>query len=180
MPAWPDEVVGFWFALAPEQWWETHPDLDREVRARFLGLWDEQRQCPVSEFLDDAETALAAIILFDQFPRNMFRGNADSFATDHIALAIARQAVERGYDERYRQPRRGFFYMPFQHSEKLEDQQQSMLLFAALGDENQLHYARRHHDVIERFGRFPHRNDILGRAPRADELEAEDVDPTKP
>jgi uncharacterized protein (DUF924 family) len=108
----------------------------------------------------------------------MFRGHAESFATDHLALAIARRAVERGHDKRFEQPRRGFLYMPLQHSEDRDDQRQSLLLFTELGDDLQLSYARRHHDVIQRFGRFPHRNAMLGRAPRSDELAARDLDPT--
>ena len=107
----------------------------------------------------------------------MFRGHADQFATDHLALAIAKAAVDRGYDERFEQPRRAFFYMPFEHSEDLDEQRRAMALFTALGDPELLRYAKLHHDVIERFGRFPHRNAILGRAPRADEIAAGDVVP---
>src|SRR3546814_7094155 len=93
----------------------------------------------------------------------MFRDHADSFATDHLALAIAKAAIERDYDEGMGQPERGFLYMPFQHSEDLDDQQRSVALFTDLGDTEQLRYAKLHHDVIERFGRFPHRNATLGR-----------------
>jgi uncharacterized protein (DUF924 family) len=107
----------------------------------------------------------------------MFRGHADSFATDHLALDLAKRAVELGYDERFGQPRRGFVYMPFQHSEDLDDQLRSLTLFTELGDEDQLRYAQLHHDVIERFGRFPHRNSMLGRKPRPDEVEAGQVFP---
>jgi uncharacterized protein (DUF924 family) len=110
-------------------------------------------------------------------PRNMFRGHADQFATDHIALAIAKDALKRGYDEAFEQPKRGFFYMPFQHSEDLDDQQRSVVLFTALGDDYQLGFARKHLEVIERFGRFPHRNAILGRTPRPAEVEAGEVFP---
>jgi uncharacterized protein (DUF924 family) len=123
------------------------------------------------------QEALAAIILFDQLPRNMLRGHADQFATDHLALQIAKGAIDRGYDSQYEQPRRGFFYMPFQHSEDLDDQQRSVALFTALGDDDQLGFAKKHHDVIERFGRFPHRNFILGRTPRPAEIEAGEVFP---
>jgi uncharacterized protein (DUF924 family) len=117
------------------------------------------------------------VILFDQLPRNMFRGRADQFATDHLALAVARAAIERGYDDGMEQAKRGFLYMPFQHSEDLPDQVRSLLLFTALGDAEQLRFARLHHDVIERFGRFPHRNKALGRKPTAMELAAGDVVP---
>ena len=174
---WVRDLLDFWFGLSADQWWKGDPALDVDIRERFLPIWEEQRERPVDHFLIDAETALAAVILFDQLPRNMFRGHADSFATDHIALAIARQAVERRYDERFVQPRRGFLYMPFQHSESLPDQQRSVALFTALGDDYQLGFAKKHQDVIARFGRFPHRNAMLGRAPRPDELAAGDVFP---
>ena len=174
---WVRDVLDFWFALKPEQWWKADPELDADMRERFQELWEEQSRFPVSHFLGSPEEALAAIILFDQFPRNMFRGHADQFATDHMALAIAKEAVERGYDEAFGQPRRGFLYMPFQHSEQMDDQRRSLALFTALGDPYQLRYARLHHDVIDRFGRFPHRNAILGRTPRPNEIAAGDVVP---
>ena len=177
MSDWVGEVLDFWFSLKPEQWWTADPELDEGCRERFIELWEAQRGRPVADFLGSPEEALAAIILFDQLPRNMFRGHADQFATDHMALAIAKQAVERGYDEAFEQPRRGFLYMPFQHSEDLDDQQRSIALFTALGDSDQLRYAKLHHGVIERFGRFPHRNAILGRTPRPDEVAAGDVVP---
>jgi len=148
-----------------------------EIRERFLSLWQEQRRLPVEEFLVTPADALAAVILFDQFPRNMHRGHADQFSTDPLALAIAKGAVDRGLDEAMSPAERGFLYMPFQHSEDLEDQKRSVALFTALGDDYQLGFARKHHDVIERFGRFPHRNAILGRPPRPAEVEAGDVVP---
>jgi uncharacterized protein (DUF924 family) len=107
----------------------------------------------------------------------MFRGHADQFATDHLALAIAKSAVDKGLDEELQPQERGFLYMPFQHSEDLADQKRSLLLFTDLADADQLNYARKHFEVIERFGRFPHRNAILGRAPRPDEIAAGDVFP---
>lgn len=175
--AWEREVLDFWFSLAKEQWWTASDDLDAEVRERFLELWEEQRRRPVEHFLGSAEEALAAVILFDQFPRNMHRGHADSFSTDHLGLAIAKGAIERGYGDQLSATQRGFLYMPFQHSEQLDDQQRSVALFTALGDDSQLGFAKKHRDVIERFGRFPHRNAMLGRAPRPDEVAAGDVVP---
>jgi uncharacterized protein (DUF924 family) len=167
--AWQDEVLDFWFGLAPEQWWKADSALDETIRDRFQALWEEQRENVPDAFLGSAGDALAALILFDQFPRNMLRGHADQFSTDPLALAVAKGAVEHGYDGEVPPARRAFFYMPFEHSERLEDQNQSLLLFTALGDENLLGYAKRHHDVIARFGRFPHRNAILGRPLRPDE-----------
>jgi uncharacterized protein (DUF924 family) len=173
---WAAEVLDFWFALKPQQWWRGSSELDDEVRERFHQLWEEQSGRSVSGFLGSPRDALAAVILFDQFPRNMNRGHADSFATDHMALGIATAAVGRGYDDQLSPLERGILYMPFQHSEDLEDQQRSVALFTALGGD-QLGFAKKHHDVIERFGRFPHRNRVLGRRPRPDELAAGDVVP---
>lgn len=174
---WRSEVLKFWFGLTPEQWWKADPDLDHAIKQKFLKLWAQKRQLPADTFLDDALTALAAVILFDQFPRNMFRGHADQFATDHIALAIAKAAIGRELDDELQPQERGFLYMPFQHREDLDDQRRSVQLFTKLGDDYQLGFAKKHHDVIERFGRFPHRNAMLGRAPRPDEVAAGDVFP---
>jgi uncharacterized protein (DUF924 family) len=174
---WAAEVLDFWFARDPQNWWAVDPEFDAEVRERFLALWEEQQQRPIADFLNLPDEALATIILFDQFPRNMFRGHAQSFATDHMALALAKAAVERGYDDGLDKDRRAFLYMPFEHSEDAEDQRRSVALFTALDDPEYLRFARQHQDVIERFGRYPHRNKILGRAPRPDELAAGDVFP---
>ena len=169
---WVRKVLDFWFGLDPEQWWKPDPILDEACSDHFRDLWEEQSRYPGSSFLGSPDEALAAVILFDQLPRNMFRGHADQFATDHLALQIAKEAVDRGYDEPLRQAERGFLYMPFQHSEDLDDQRRSVALFTALGDEYQLGFAKKHRDVIERFGRFPHRNEALGRATRPDEVAA--------
>jgi len=174
---WIGDVVRFWFGQPDERWWKADPAFDEEVRERFHGLWDEKRQLPADCFLGDPLIALAAVVLFDQFPRNMFRGHAEQFATDHLALQVAIQAVDRGFDDELDRRERGILYMPFQHSERLSDQKRSLQLFTALGNDFQLGFARKHHDVIARFGRFPHRNAILGRAPRPDEIAAGDVKP---
>ena len=167
---WRAALLKFWFGLDPKQWFKTDPALDDQIKTRFLKLWAEKRQLPADTFLTDPLTPLAAVILFDQLPRNMFRGHADQFATDPLALAIAKGAVDRRLDEDLRPKERGFIYMPFQHSEKLGDQDRSLLLFTALGDPEQLKYAHIHRDLIAKYGRFPHRNAILGRASRADEV----------
>ena len=177
MSGWQDEVLDFWFGLEPERWWKADPQLDEEVRERFEELWEEKRDLPPESFLDSARDALAAVVLFDQFPRNMFRGHADQFSTDPLALAVAKKAVDRGLDEQLEPRQRGILYMPFQHSEDMDDQRRSLLLFTDLGDGEQLDYARKHHDIIKRFGRFPHRNEILGRRARPEERAAGDVVP---
>jgi uncharacterized protein (DUF924 family) len=174
---WRREVLTYWFGLKPEQWWKPDRALDKDIGERFLQLWEQKRQLPASSFLDDPLTAMAGVILFDQFPRNMFRGHADQFSTDLLALAIAKGAVDRSFDDELQPQERGFLYMPFEHSESLEDQRRSVQLFTALGDDYLLGYAKKHHDVIERFGRFPHRNAMLGRQPRSAEIAAGDVVP---
>jgi uncharacterized protein (DUF924 family) len=174
---WRPEVLKFWFGLSYDEWWKGGTDIDHRIQQRFLKLWTEKRQLPVDSFLTDPLTALAGVILFDQFPRNMFRGHAEQFATDHLALAIAKHAIDKNFDQELEPKERGFLYMPFQHSENIADQNRSLLLFTELGDDEQLGFAKKHHDVIERFGRFPHRNAMLGRAPRPDEVAAGDIVP---
>ena len=170
-------ILDFWFALSWDDWWKGSPELDTEIRKRFEALWEQQRENVPGHFLGSADEALAAVLLFDQFPRNMYRGHADQFSTDPLALAVAKGAVARGHDDGMTSDRRGFLYMPFEHSEDLRDQVQSLLLFTALGNDEMLGYARKHHEVIQRFGRFPHRNAMLGRKPTAMEQAAGDVVP---
>jgi uncharacterized protein (DUF924 family) len=170
---WRADVLRFWFGLEPEQWWNGGAELDERIRRQFLELWQKKRQLPVESFLDDPLTAVAGVILFDQLPRNMFRGHADAYSTDPLALGIAKAAVDRRLDKQLAPDERKFLYMPFQHSEKLDDQNRAVLLFTELGDEHQLGYAKHHRDIIERFGRFPHRNAILGRASRPEEIAAQ-------
>ena len=174
---WVEEVRRFWLEQPPQRWWSADPDLDREIKERFLDLWEAQRERPPADFLVDADTAVSAVILFDQFPRHLFRGHAEQFATDPLALAVAKGALDRGLDSAMTKDERLFLMMPLQHSERIEDQQRSLALFTALGDSELIRYARLHHDVIERFGRFPHRNQMLAREPRPDEVAAGNVVP---
>ena len=174
---WRADILKFWFGLTYDDWFRAEANLDHRVKQRFLKLWAEKRELPVASFLGDPLTALAGVVLFDQFPRNMFRGTADQFATDHLALAIATAAVDKSFDKELAPDERAFLYMPFEHSEIMADQNRSVLLFTELGDERYLKYAKLHHGIIERFGRFPHRNAMLGRAPRPDELAAGEVVP---
>jgi len=174
---WRADVLKFWFGLSYDDWWSGEPELDHQIKEQFLQLWTAKRQLPADSFLGDPLTAIAAVILFDQFPRNMFRGHADQFSTDHLALAIATAAVDAGMDAELAHDERKFLYMPFEHSENLDDQNRAVLLFTQLGDDEQVKYAKLHRDVIARFGRFPHRNALLGRAPRPDEIAAGDVVP---
>ncbi|QJR05557.1 DUF924 domain-containing protein [Sphingobium yanoikuyae] len=161
---WAAALLDFWFNQVGEEGWYSHdPALDQHCIDRFAVLWSEKRTLPAESFLDRADDALAAVLLFDQLPRNMFRGQAQAFATDPIAREVARGAIALGYDIQIGGAGRLFFYMPFQHSEDLADQELSLSLFEGTGDARSLDFARQHHATIARFGRFPHRNATLGR-----------------
>lgn len=161
---WAAALLDFWFNQVGEAGWWTHtPQLDDQCRSRFLTLWEEKRRLDAEDFLERADDALAAVLLFDQLPRNMFRNSAKAYATDPLARDVARGAIAQGYDIQIGGAGRLFFYMPFQHSEDMDDQKLSLTLFEGAGDKRSLDFARQHHDIIARFGRFPHRNVILGR-----------------
>lgn len=170
---WAAALLDFWFNQVGEQGWYNHdPSLDQSCTTRFHTLWLEKQRLPAESFLDRADDALAAILLFDQLPRNMFRGTADAFATDALARDVARGAIAMGYDIQIGGAGRLFFYMPFQHSEAIEDQELSLTLFEGTGDERSLDFARKHHATIKRFGHFPHRNAVLGRPTSPEEAAA--------
>jgi len=165
-------ILDFWFEeVGPDRWWTRSDATDETIRARFLPRWEEWRSRPAESFLATPPDALAAVILFDQFSRNMFRGDARAFATDSLARDIASGAIARGFDAMITPDQRVFLYMPFMHSEDLTDQDRSIALFEALGSADQIKYAHLHRDIIARFGRFPARNAALGRADRAGEAE---------
>lgn len=168
-----DAILGFLFdEIGVDGWWQRSDDTDRACSERFADLWREWRPHVPESFFGSAREALAGVILFDQFPRNMFRGHADAFATDSLALAIAKGAVDSRLDDALKAGERAFLYMPFQHSESLDDQDRSVALFTALGDERSLSFAHRHHEMIATYGRFPARNAALGRADRPGEAAA--------
>jgi len=163
-------ILDFWFReIGPDRWWTRSDQTDETIRARFMPVWEQWRGRSAECFLGTARDALAAIVLFDQFSRNMFRGQANAFATDPLALEIAKRTVDRGLDQSLTRQERAFLYMPFMHSEDLAMQDRSLRLFERLGEAEQVAYARKHRDVIARFGRFPARNAALGRASRAEE-----------
>ncbi len=170
---WAATVLHFWFEQHGDaQWFGGGPDFDQAVTEHFAGWRDAMRSQPVAAFTRDADTALAGIILFDQVPRNAYRGTAEAFATDHIALTIARHAVKLELDVGLGNDQRLFLYLPFEHSEDEADQRESLRLISSLGDQRLTQFALDHQAVIDRFGRFPHRNAVLGRADRAGEAEA--------
>ena len=166
-------ILDYWFGeVGSDGWWTRDDAVDATIRTRFGDLWESWRSRTAENFLGSADDALAAIVLFDQFPRNMFRGQADAFATDSLALAIAKGAVAMGLDDGLDRDRRIFLYLPFEHSEDMGDQDRSLALFTALGDDDALDFAKKHRDMIAKFGRFPHRNAVLGRHDRPGEAEA--------
>ena len=164
----PADVVAFWRAAGPERWFAKDAAFDDEIRRRFLKAHEAAATGKLTEWEAGAEGALALLILLDQFPRNMFRGAARAFATDALARAIASRAILNGFDGAF-PDLRGFFYLPFEHSEDLADQERGITLYKAAGDEDGLKWAELHADIIRRFGRFPHRNAVLGRVGTPDE-----------
>lgn len=170
---WAERVLQFWFVESGfADWFSGGTEFDAKVTDGLAGWREVLSGQPVEVFLTDAKTALAAIVLFDQVPRNVHRRTAEAFATDHLALAISRAAIEQGYDIGLSKDERLFLYLPFEHSENREDQRESVRLISSLGDADLLKYALDHQAMIERFGRFPHRNVALGRANRPGEAEA--------
>jgi uncharacterized protein (DUF924 family) len=169
---WVSDVLGFWFeTLTPKDWFEVNEKTDEIIKQRFSGLHERLYETDTSELAGDPEMALAAIIVLDQFSRNMFRRTGKAFASDARALAIAKAAVAKDFVSQHPENRRMFFHMPFMHSENLADQDRCVELFTAAGDENGAKHAREHRDIIARFGRFPHRNKVLGRTNTAEETE---------
>lgn len=166
------EVLGFWFdLLMPEQWFGSGSSIDEEIRTLFGPLRAQVIATGAAEWRGDPEALLAAILLIDQFGRNIHRGEAEAFAADPLAQTLARLGLDRGWDRTMPTERRQFLYMPFQHAEDRELQALSLALFEDLGVEESLAYARDHAGVIARFGRFPSRNAALGRESTAEERE---------
>jgi len=159
----PADVVTFWTEAGPKAWYKKKTAFDAEIRRRFEALHFAASRGELDGWAETAEGALALLLLLDQFPRNMFRGSPHAFATDPLARQVARAAVDRGFDQQVAPELRQFFYLPFEHSEHLEDQDHSVALCAASGDADLLKWARLHRDIIARFGRFPHRNASLAR-----------------
>jgi len=157
------EIVSFWREAGPQKWFEKDDDFDRTVRSRFLAIHAAAARGELAAWEQSAQGALALVIVLDQFPRNMFRGSARAFATDPLARAVAERALARGFDHASDELMRPFFYLPFMHSEQLADQQRCVRLYQALGDAELLRHAVTHHDIIAKFGRFPHRNRALNR-----------------
>jgi uncharacterized protein (DUF924 family) len=162
-PAEAAAVVDFWRDAGPDLWFAKNPDFDRRFRERFLSWHEAAARGELAGWLTTPQEALALVLLLDQFPRNAFRGTPRMYRTDALARDMAAAAIADGHDCGVEEKLRVFFYLPFGHSEDLTDQERSVALNARLGQPN-LSHAERHRDIVRRFGRFPHRNPILGRA----------------
>lgn len=168
-PLTPETVVAFWRQAGPDKWFSKSDAFDAEIRSRFLPTYEAAAAGHLASWEDTPEGALALLLVLDQFPRNMFRADKRAFAADPLARQVADRAIARGFDQKFPPAERSFFYLPFEHSEQLADQERCIALFQAMGDAELLKWAELHTDIIRRFGRFPHRNAALGRTTTAEE-----------
>jgi len=167
-----ESVIDFWFVeISPKQWWEKSPEFDQMITQRFGEIHRQANQCELFTWRKEPLGRLAEIIILDQFSRNMYRDTPASFASDPLALALTQEAIEQHVDQELNADQKGFLYMPMMHSESLKIHQYSKAYFAQPGCESYANSQQRHQDVIERFGRYPHRNSILGRVSTPEELE---------
>jgi uncharacterized protein (DUF924 family) len=165
----PEDVLSFWRAAGPDKWFNRNAAFDAEVAVRFSATWQAAAEGRLTHWQDAPEHALALVIVLDQFPRNMFRGDKCSYATDPLARAVVERALARGFDRQVPALERRFFFLPFMHSENAADQARCLALAESYGDEEFSKHAELHLDIIRRFGRFPHRNPALGRCTTAEE-----------
>jgi len=171
-PVSPRDVVDFWFSdESRERWFRSTPEYDARVRSRFEVAWELARDGALADWEQSATGALAQVILLDQMPLNMFRDQPASFSTEALSRTVAEHAIARGFDHDVAGDRRAFFYFPYMHSELLADQDRSVELFGQPGLEQNLEWARHHREIVQRFGRFPHRNAILGRTSTPGEIQ---------
>jgi uncharacterized protein (DUF924 family) len=176
----PADILAFWRDAGQDRWYTPDEAFDAEVRRRFLELWRKAAAGELSSWEASDDGALALVIVLDQFPRNMFRGGAQTYASDALAREVAHRAIESGVDARIDPALREFLYLPFMHSEHLPDQLRCIELSRKAGHTESLKWAEHHADIIRRFGRFPHRNRILGRATTPDEQTFLDQDGFSP
>ena len=166
------EVLRFWFEeTQPVQWFQKNDSFDADITERFMVTYDMARKDLCTSWTKDADGVLALCLVLDQFPRNMFRGQAKAYETDDKILLIVKEALHKGFDQLLSPVKRRFIYMPFMHSEEIEEQKRSITLFETMKEDDPISYdyALRHFKVIKKFGRFPHKNEILGRTSTAEE-----------
>lgn len=169
MVATPNDILGFWRNAGPRQWYAANPRFDAAIRLKFEPVHHAAARGAYDKWAETPEGALALLILLDQFPRNLYRQSAHAFATDPKARAIARAAADRGWHMEVDTQMRQFFVLPFEHSEDMVDQDVGLALATEIGDPEILKWVQIHRDIIVRFGRFPHRNSVLGRTTTAEE-----------
>lgn len=166
------DVINYWFSeKSQKHWFDSTVEIDAEIKEKFESVWQSARTGEIDAWQETAEGALALIILLDQFPLNMFRGEAKSFETEQKAIEVALKAIDNDFDKKLSQKELSFLLMPLMHSEKLEKQELSVNLFKTHGLADNLRFAQHHRDLIKEFGRFPHRNAILGRKSTPEEIE---------
>ncbi|MEM8830203.1 MAG: DUF924 family protein [Cyanobacteria bacterium P01_G01_bin.19] len=166
------EVLNFWFAESTKpKWFKKSPEFDREIKQRFESMYCEAKTGELDDWSNVPHSALALIILLDQFPRNMYRQTSQAFATDDRAVELAKHAIAHNYQQSLTKEQQTFLYMPLMHSEDRSDQAMCVKLFEELGKEDNLKFARKHQEIINRFDRFPHRNQTLGRKSTSAEQE---------
>ncbi len=166
------EIVDFWFSdEVKAKWFNSTAEFDDELRSRYEKTWGLARANSFDHWELEPVGSLALVIILDQFPLNMFRSDARQYSTEGHARRIAGHAIDKGFDQQLDKIKRSFLYLPFMHSENLDDQDYSVELYEKAGLEDNLRFARHHRDVVKRFGRFPHRNEALGRQSTEEELE---------
>ena len=173
----PESIIKFWFEeITPKEQFKKDKDLDKKIKSRFRELLRKAKAGELDSWKNNPESVLALIILLDQFSRNIYRDDKKTFDGDELALNIAKEGIQEGFDKQINPKRRMFFYMPFMHSENIEDQEKCIKLLEELAKENKkakrnLKYSIMHKNIIEKFNRFPHRNKILNRESTREEIE---------
>ena len=167
-----EDILNFWFQeIDPKMWFTKNSEFDDLIRSRFFDIHTQAKKCELFSWRSEAKGRLAEIIILDQFSRNLFRDSPEAFASDSLALALAQEAVSLGLDEKLNNLEKSFLYMPYMHSESLAIHEIVIELYSQEGLENNLDFEKKHKDIIEKFGRYPHRNQILGRKSSAEEID---------
>jgi len=171
MPVSPQEILEFWFSGDVRPFWfRSTPEFDARLRGRFLAVWQAAARGELEGWRETPEGALALVIVLDQFPLNMFRGQPESFVTEEQSREVAAAAIDQGWDRELDDAGKAFLYLPLMHSEALADQDRSVHLYRDAGLVDSLRWAEHHRGIIRRFGRFPHRNEVLGRESTREEI----------
>ena len=166
------EILDFWFSDGVKsKWFNSTPELDGEIRLKYLNLWQQAKENELVQWQETAEGCLALAIILDQFPLNMFRGDKRSFETESMAIKVAKKAIKNNFDQSLEKSKRAFLYMPLMHSENIKDQDLSVDLFEKAGLMENWRFAKHHREIVKQFGRFPHRNVILQRESSQDEID---------